>query len=130
MVQSAGMAFLFVPISVAAVAMVPRDRMNYATGLFNLARNIGGSSGIATVTTLLARRSQMHQQVLVSHLTPYDPAYRNAIEHTTQLLHAHGASMPDAARQAGGLLYWGPPRPGAPLSLSPAFLGVGGEGRG
>jgi len=74
--------------------------MNYATGLFNLARNIGGSSGIATVTTLLARRSQMHQQVLVSHLTPYDPAYRNAIEHTTQLLHAHGASMPDAARQA------------------------------
>ena len=46
--QSAGMAFLSVPISVAAVAMVPRDRMNYATGLFNLARNIGGSSGIAT----------------------------------------------------------------------------------
>ncbi|MGA3260950.1 MAG: DHA2 family efflux MFS transporter permease subunit [Bryobacteraceae bacterium] len=121
MVQSAGMAFLFVPISVAAVAMVPRDRMNYATGLFNLARNIGGSSGIATVTTLLARRSQMHQQVLVSHLTPYDPAYRNAIEHTTQLLHAHGASMPDAARQAGGLLYGGLLRQAAMLSFADAF---------
>ena len=121
MVQSSGMAFLFVPISVAAVAMVPRDRMNYATGLFNLARNIGGSSGIATVTTLLARRSQMHQQVLVSHLTPYDPAYRNAIEHTTQLLHAHGASMPDAARQAGGLLYGGLLRQAAMLSFADAF---------
>ncbi|MGB9457784.1 MAG: DHA2 family efflux MFS transporter permease subunit [Bryobacteraceae bacterium] len=121
MVQSAGMAFLFVPISVAAVAMVPRDRMNYATGLFNLARNIGGSSGIATVTTLLARRSQMHQQVLTAHLTPYNAAYRDAMVHTTELLHTHGATMPDAARQAGGLLYGGLLRQSAMLAFADAF---------
>ncbi|MGA2037743.1 MAG: DHA2 family efflux MFS transporter permease subunit [Bryobacteraceae bacterium] len=121
MVQSAGMAFLFVPISVATVATVSRDRMNYATGLFNLARNIGGSSGIATVTTLLARRSQMHQQALVSHLTPYDAAYRDAMLHTTQLLHAHGATVPDAARQAGGLLYGGLLRQSAMLAFADAF---------
>ena len=121
MVQSAGMAFLFVPISVATVAMVPRDRMNYATGLFNLARNIGGSSGIATVTTLLARRAQMHQQVLTAHLTPFDAAYRNALGRTTELLHAHGATMPDAARQAGGLLYGGLLRQAAMLAFADAF---------
>jgi len=107
MVQSAGMAFLFVPISVVTVAMVPRDRMNYATGLFNLARNIGGSSGIAVVTTLMARRAQMHQQVLVARLTPYDAGYRNALLRTTQMLQAHGASLPDAGKKAGGLLYGG-----------------------
>jgi DHA2 family multidrug resistance protein len=121
MVQSAGMAFLFVPISVAAVRMVPRDRMNYATGLFNLARNIGGSSGIATVTTLLARRGQMHQQNLVSHLTPYDPAYRDAMRRATALLHAHGASLPDAARKANGLLYGSMMRQAAMLSFADAF---------
>ena len=55
------------------------ERTNYATGLFNLARNIGGSSGIAAVTTLLARRAQFHQSVLVSHLTPYDAPYRDAL---------------------------------------------------
>jgi DHA2 family multidrug resistance protein len=121
MVQSAGMAFLFVPISVAAVRMVPRDRMNYATGLFNLARNIGGSSGIATVTTLLALRGQMHQQNLVSHLTPYDPAYRDAIGRATALLHAHGASLPDAARKAHGLLYGNMLRQAAMLSFADAF---------
>ena len=64
MVQSLGLAFLFVPISAAAFAFIPKERTNYATGLFNLARNIGGSSGIATVTTLLARRAQFHQQIL------------------------------------------------------------------
>jgi DHA2 family multidrug resistance protein len=121
MVQSAGMAFLFVPISVAAVAMVPRDRMNYATGLFNLARNIGGSSGIATVTTLLVRRGQMHQQNLVSHLTPYDAAYREAMLRATALLHSRGASLPDAARKAGGMVYGSMLRQAAMLSFADAF---------
>jgi DHA2 family multidrug resistance protein len=120
-VQSAGMAFLFVPISAAAVAMVPRDRMNYATGLFNLARNIGGSSGIAAVTTLLARRSQMHQQVLTAHLTPYDAVYRSAVFQATQLVHAHGASLPDATRVAGRLLYGGVLRQAAMLAFADAF---------
>ena len=61
------------------ILRIPRERTNYATGLFNLARNIGGSSGIATTTTLLARRAQFHQSVLVAHLTPYDPAYRESL---------------------------------------------------
>ena len=32
--------------------------------------NLGGSFGIATTTTLLARRSQVQQGLLVEHLTP------------------------------------------------------------
>jgi DHA2 family multidrug resistance protein len=103
--QSFGLAFLFVPISVVAFAFIPKERTSYATGLFNLARNVGGSAGIATVTTLLARRAQFHQQVLVSHLTPYDSVYREALAGATQLLHSHGATIPDAAAQAPGLLY-------------------------
>jgi len=59
-VQSFGLAFLFVPISTVAFMRIPRERMNYATGLYNLARNIGGSSGIAATTTILARRAQYH----------------------------------------------------------------------
>ena len=62
-----------------AFMRIPRERMNYATGLYNLARNIGGSSGIAATTTILARRAQFHQAVLVCHLTPYDAAYRDAL---------------------------------------------------
>jgi DHA2 family multidrug resistance protein len=51
--------------------------MGNATGLFNLLRNLGGSFGIATMTTLLARRSQVHQSHLVEHLTPYDLPFRD-----------------------------------------------------
>jgi DHA2 family multidrug resistance protein len=120
-VQSIGMAFLFVPISTAAFALIPRDRTNYAAGLFNLARNIGGSSGIATVTTLLARRSQYHQSVLASHVTPYDAPYREMIAGTTAAIQSHGASAPDAARQAHGILYGMVQRHSAMLAFADAF---------
>jgi DHA2 family multidrug resistance protein len=120
-VQSTGLAFLFVPISAAAFAFVPRERTNYATGLFNLARNIGGSSGIATVTTLLARRTQFHQTVLVSHMTPYDAPYRDALAGSAAMLQAHGSSAVDAGKQAHGLLYGSMMRQSSMLAFSDAF---------
>jgi DHA2 family multidrug resistance protein len=121
MVQSAGLAFLFVPISTTAFAYIPRERMNYAAGLFNLARNIGGSSGIATVTTLLARRGQFHQQVLVAHMTPYNQAYREALNRSSLLLQAHGSGAFDSAGQAQALLYGSMQRQSSMLAFSDAF---------
>ena len=59
--QAIGLAFLFVPINTAAYAFIPRNKSNAASGLINLARNIGGSIGISLVTTMLARRAQFHQ---------------------------------------------------------------------
>jgi DHA2 family multidrug resistance protein len=120
-VQSLGLAFLFVPISTAAFANIAKERTNYAAGLFNLARNIGGSSGIAAVTTLLARRGQFHQHVLVSHLTPYDLPYREAVSHASAMLQARGSSLPDASRQAHGLLYGTLLRESSMLAFSDAF---------
>jgi len=120
-IQSTGLAFLFVPISVVAFAYIPKERTNYATGLFNLARNVGGSSGIATVTTLLARRAQFHQQVLTAHLTPYDPVYQAALQRAGMLLHAQGSSGPDAAMQAHGMIYGSMLRQANMLAFADAF---------
>jgi DHA2 family multidrug resistance protein len=120
-VQSAGMPFLFVPISAVAFAYVPKERTNYAAGLFNLARNIGGSVGIATVTTMLARRSLFHQQRLVEHLTPYDASYRDALRGAAQMVHLRGASLPDAAAQAQGMIYGSMLRQSGMLAFADAF---------
>jgi DHA2 family multidrug resistance protein len=124
-VQSLGMAFLFVPISTMAFAFIPKDRTNYATGLFNLARNIGGSIGIAMVTTMLSRRTQFHQSRLVEHLTPYDFAYRQSLAGAAQVLSQHGASPPDAAAAAHGLLYGSMLRQSGMLAFSDTFWLMG-----
>jgi DHA2 family multidrug resistance protein len=75
--------------------------MNSATGLINLARNIGGSVGISLVTTLEARLAQRHQTNLVVHLSPLNP--RDALHGITGALTAHGASAATAAHQAQAL---------------------------
>src|SRR5260370_40006236 len=67
MLQSFGLAFLFIPINVAAFAYVPKEKTNMGTGIINLARNVGASVGIATVTTMLDRRAQFHQSRLMEH---------------------------------------------------------------
>ena len=100
-----GMAFLFTPINVMAFYFIRKEKMNNATGLINLARNIGGSVGIANVTTLLARRAQVHQSTLVSHLTPLDPAYRASLSGASHFLMSQGSNSVQAMNQAHGLIY-------------------------
>ncbi len=77
--QAAGLAFLFVPINTAAYAFVPPNKNNAASGLINLARNVGGSLGISVVTTILARRSQFHQQRLTENTTLLNSHFNDAI---------------------------------------------------
>jgi DHA2 family multidrug resistance protein len=105
MILGAGLAFLFVPINTAAFYFVPPDKTSNATGLINLARNIGGSCGIAFATTLLERRMQYHQNILVEHVTPYSHTYRELIQGATGMLLHQGSSAVEAAQQAQGLVY-------------------------
>jgi MFS transporter, DHA2 family, multidrug resistance protein len=126
-VQSLGLAFLFVPINAIAFNFIAKEKTSYATGLINLARNIGGSNGIATVTTLLARRSQFHQQILTGNLTPYDPGYQGAIQNITRTLMDRGISAAQAAMQAPAMIYGMVQRQASMLAFIDVFwvLGVG-----
>jgi DHA2 family multidrug resistance protein len=91
MANGVAIAAIFVPLATLTMGTLPRHEMGNAAGLFNLMRNIGGSFGIAITTTLLARFSQIHQNVLVSHLTPYDPAYQLYFQKIQGLLTQAGA---------------------------------------
>ena len=77
--QAATLAFLFVPINIVAYIGIPREQNNQVSGLMNLARNIGGSVGIAFVVTTLARRSQTYQNVLVDRLTQSNPVLQERL---------------------------------------------------
>jgi len=89
--QAIGLAFLFVPINTAAYSSLPRDKNNAASGLMNLARNIGGSVGISFVTTGLARRAQVHQGQLVEKLSAANPQFQSALRGMTGIFSGGGA---------------------------------------
>src|SRR6201981_3240946 len=102
--QAAGLAFLFVPINTAAYSYLPREKNNAASGLMNLARNIGGSVGISFVTTMLDRRTQKHLTDLMSHLTGANAQFQAMLRSIAQGLAAHGTSPADAQQQAYGVV--------------------------
>ena len=81
-----------------------QDQMANATGIYNLMRNLGGSFGIAMVSTLIVRRAQVHQALMVGHLTPFDPVYMERLAMATKALTPQSGPVL-AHAQAQGLIY-------------------------
>jgi DHA2 family multidrug resistance protein len=123
--QSLGLAFLFIPINVTAFAYIPREKTNMGTGIINLARNVGASVGIATVTTMLERRTQAHQVRLADHVNIYSAAYHNMLNGTQVKLLAAGSSVAHAATQAQQMIYGTVQRQAAMLAFIDDFKMLG-----
>ncbi|MFP5259348.1 MAG: DHA2 family efflux MFS transporter permease subunit [Acidobacteriota bacterium] len=104
-IQAVGIAFFFVPLSYLTMAYIPRQDMNNASAVFNLLRNLGGSFGVAFVTTLLARRAQFHQFRLVENMTPFDLTFQSAQERLAAYLAPKLLGIHDATQTAGGAIY-------------------------
>ncbi|MET4023418.1 DHA2 family efflux MFS transporter permease subunit [Bradyrhizobium sp. S3.2.12] len=95
-----GLPFLFLPVTTASYDGVPSDKTNQASALINVARNIGGSMGVALAQTVLAQRQQFHQSRLIEHAAPSDLGYQQTIDAMTRYFQAQGSNPSDAAAQA------------------------------
>ena len=104
MINGLAMSFIFVPLTTSTMGGLRQEQMGNASGIFNLMRNVGGSIGIAGMTTLLARATQTNQAELVHHFSTYNPIYRQHFAALQAALTPHdGAWL--AARHATGILY-------------------------
>jgi DHA2 family multidrug resistance protein len=85
-----GMGFMFIPLTTLTMSGIRKEDMGNATAIYNLLRNLGGSFGVAFVTTMIARRAQFHQSHLVENLTPFDRTYQITLGQSAQLLQYRG----------------------------------------
>ena len=99
------MGFLFVPVNYPGTAPLRRDQIGSATGTMSLMRNVGGSVGIAWVSTLLARRSQVHQTMLGEHLTSDNLLLLQDLRGMRGFLSIQCASFGNGAPQALAAVY-------------------------
>lgn len=125
LIQAVGMAFLFVPINTAAYAFLPREKNNAASGLMNLARNMGGSVGISVVTTMLDRRAQVHLTNLSSNLSAANPALQALVQGASSAMRMHGASAAGANQQAYAMIQGVVQRQASMLSYIDCFWFLG-----
>jgi MFS transporter, DHA2 family, multidrug resistance protein len=72
-IRSFGLAFVFIPVSVAALSDLPLAQRGNATGLFNLTRELGGSLGTAWMGKVVADGITTHSARLAEHVSPYNP---------------------------------------------------------
>jgi DHA2 family multidrug resistance protein len=96
-------ACIFVPLTTIALGMLRNEEMANATSIYNLLRNVGAAIGIAMMTTFLARQAQVHQTVLVSHMTPYDAVYQQQM-HAVQAALTPQCGAYEAARKAQAVM--------------------------
>jgi DHA2 family multidrug resistance protein len=62
--------FAVAPSVNLGLGSLPPARLKYASGLFNMMRNLGGAVGIAVSAAILNNQTNMHFQIIAGHLTP------------------------------------------------------------
>lgn len=105
LIQGAAMALLFVPLTTVAMDPIPREKMGYATSLFNLMRNIGGSIGIAITGTMLSRNQQTTTSLLGANITAYDPATQSMFAQMRGAFMAAGNDVTTATERAYAAMF-------------------------
>lgn len=100
--QTLGLAFLFIPIMQSAYLRLPPGKNANASALINLARNLGGSVGIALSSTFVTQRTQFHQSRIGENISAYDPETQGVLHQLSTMFSAHGG---DGPTQALGAIY-------------------------
>jgi DHA2 family multidrug resistance protein len=103
--QTAGLGFLFVPISSIAFSTVPRSLNADAAALFTMFRNVVGSVGISVATAMVTTRSQVRMAYLTDRLTPFNQPFADALNQMSLALQSLGSPVSMANRAALGRLY-------------------------
>ena len=91
------MGCMFVPLSMATLRSLPPREVAKGAGLYNLFRQLGGSLGIALLTTVLDRRADFHRAGLATQVGPLDPNASQALGAIAHGLVLRGAD-PDSAQ--------------------------------
>jgi MFS transporter, DHA2 family, multidrug resistance protein len=120
--QVAGMGFLFVPITLVAYVGISPEKSNSVAGLINFMRNMGSSVGTSMVTTMIDRRSQYHQTVLVGHASPVNPVFPGVISGLANQIAHSGMDLYDAQHQAYGRIYAAVQAQAATLAYIDTFM--------
>ena len=103
--QVIGLGFLFVPITLVAYIGIAPEKNNAVAGIVNFMRNMGSSVGTSLVTTLIARRSQVHQLRLVEKARVDNPVFLNLSKGLARGLATSGLGNHQAQARAYASIY-------------------------
>jgi DHA2 family multidrug resistance protein len=99
-IRGAGTVMMFLPLSLATLGPVPHKDMPAASGFYNLTRQLGGSIGIAVLTTLVSQRAFFHRAMMLEHISLYNKVSLDRLQILTGAFMSKGADQPSARKEA------------------------------
>jgi DHA2 family multidrug resistance protein len=116
---------IFVPLTTMAMGRLRKQEIGNASGIYNLMRNLGGSIGISSVTTMLVRGSQTHQNFLAANITVGNSGVVAMLHGMQAKLSLGGADTYTAHQKALGALYESMQRQASLLAYTDNFRWLG-----
>lgn len=124
--QGVGFSLIFVALSTAALAAIPKPKMTAATGLYNVVRQVAGSVGIAIAANSLADNTTRYAADLLGNVSATSPHGQRWLSTVAGGMMARGADPVSAQSMAQRLLFGNVIRQAQVLAYNHVFQVVAG----
>jgi MFS transporter, DHA2 family, multidrug resistance protein len=125
MVRGVGLGLLFVPVTTWALSSLKGKEIGQGAAFTGMVRQLGGSFGIALISTYISRRNIQHRADLITHVTPYDAATTQRMTALENNFMSQGHSMGESVQMATRSLEGAVMKQAALLTYMDVFLGIG-----
>jgi len=100
-----GMGLVFTPLSTLSLLTIPREKMAQASGISNTVRQVGGSMGVALLSTILTARVNFHAQMFGGQVQAGSQEFQNVTHHMAYYIQQHaGGSVATTLKQAQSIV--------------------------
>lgn len=125
MVRGIGLGLLFVPTTTLALSSLKGKEIGQGAAFTGMVRQLGGSFGIALISTFISRQNVQHRADLVEHVSSYDPNVQQRLEGMKSNFLAHGSGIDQASMQATKLMDVLVMKQASLLTYMDVFIGIG-----
>jgi DHA2 family multidrug resistance protein len=124
-VRGLGMGMLFIPITALSLSTLKGQQIGQGAAFTGMMRQLGGSFGIALITTFMARQNMTHRSALVSHLDMNNPAVQQRVQGMQHNFMSKGMNVDAALKAAYSALDHMVTKQAAVLSYMDVFFYLG-----
>jgi DHA2 family multidrug resistance protein len=124
-IRGFGLGLLSVPVSTMSLSTLKGPQIGQGAAFSGMMRQLGGAFGVAIISTMVTRQTDLHRTMLVSHLNINDPAVQQRVARLAAGMHSRGYDLATAQQKAYALLDGSVMRQATVLSYMDVFLWVG-----
>jgi len=124
-VRGIGMGMLFIPITALSLSTLRGQQIGQGAAFTGMMRQLGGSFGIAVITTILAQQNVVHRAALLPNYSATNNNFIQTINGIKANMMAHGFSFNQAEKMSYQFMDYTISKQAAVLSYMDIFLYLG-----